>query len=135
MKILSFILVTLSSFSLNAQSIIDTQELKPDGTFENIHVKKLSSDSLVSTFAIWVKLKVKTHKHVFHTEHVQIIKGKGKFSIADSTFNVKKGDFIIIPKNTYHSVNVTSKKPMKVISIQAPRFNGEDRKFLETKQK
>lgn len=131
MKFILTLLGIIFVSSFNAQAPIQTKDINPITEYDNIHVQKLSSDSLVSTFAIWVKLKVKPHKHIYHTEHVQVLEGKGEFSIADSTFSVKKGDFIIIPKNTYHSVEVTSKKPMKVISIQAPRFVGEDRVFKE----
>ena len=123
------------SFSLNAQDVVDIKKLSPNETYENIHVQKLSSDSLVSTFAIWIKLKVKSHKHTYHTEHVYVEKGKGYFTIADSTFKIKAGDFIIIPKNTYHSVEVISKKPMKVLSIQAPLFIGKDRIYQEMELK
>ena len=42
-----------------------------------------------------------------------------------------KGDFVFIPKNTPHSVNVISKVPLKVISVQAPFFDGKDRVLLE----
>ena len=105
-------------------------QVQPDSSnYENIYVKKLSSDSLASSFAIWVKLKVKMHKHVYHTEHVSILSGKGEFTIGDSTMTVKKGDFITIPKDTWHGVEVTSKKPMKVISVQSPEFKGKDRVF------
>jgi mannose-6-phosphate isomerase-like protein (cupin superfamily) len=40
---------------------------------------------------------------------------------------IKKGDFIFIPKNTFHAVKTTSEIPLKVISLQAPFFDGTDR--------
>jgi len=110
--------------------VIGTEGLAPDSlTFDNIYVQQLSSDSLSSTFAIWIKLKVKQHKHVYHTEHVYVLEGKGKMSIGDSTLMIKKGDFITIPKDTWHGVKVTSKRTMKVISVQSPQFKGLDRVF------
>ena len=36
---------------------------------------------------------------------------------------------ITIPKNTWHYAKTTSKEPLKVISIQAPNFDGKDRIF------
>ena len=45
---------------------------------------------------------MKIHKHISHTEHVYIKEGKGKFQLADSLYNVKTGDLIIVPKNTWH---------------------------------
>ena len=135
MKYLLINCIVVLSFSLNSQEIVNIKELKPSEEYENIHVQKLSSDSLVSTFAIWIKLKVKSHKHTHHTEHVYIENGKGNFTIADSTFKIRAGDFIIIPKNTYHSLEVTSQKPIKALSIQAPLFIGEDRIFKKLELK
>ena len=39
------------------------------------------------------------------------------------------GDIITIPKNTWHGVTINSKDAMKVISIQSPKFLGNDRVF------
>ncbi|MFT7613806.1 MAG: mannose-6-phosphate isomerase-like protein (cupin superfamily) [Parvicellaceae bacterium] len=106
------------------------KDVNPDSTnFENIHVKKLSSDSLSTTFAIWIKLKVKLHKHVDHTEHVYIVEGKGEMTVGSDTIDIKKGDLITIPKDTWHGVKVTSKRTLKVISVQSPQFLGVDRVF------
>ena len=38
-------------------------------------------------------------------------------------------DIITIPKNTWHGVTINSKEIMKVISIQSPKFLGNDRVF------
>jgi quercetin dioxygenase-like cupin family protein len=116
---------------VSAQTVKSVDDLQPTEAFDNIHVQKIDSDSLSTTFAIWVKLKVKMHKHVKHIEKVYIIEGKGEFTVSDSTYKVKKGDLIVIPKDTWHGVTISSKKPMKVISIQSPEFKGLDRVFKE----
>ena len=116
---------------VGAQTIKSIDDLEPSEAFDNIHVQKIDSDSLSTIFAIWVKLKVKMHKHVNHIENVYIIEGNGEFTVSDSTYKVRKGDLIVIPKDTWHGVKVSSKKPMKVISIQSPEFKGLDRVFKE----
>lgn len=116
---------------VGAQTIKSIDDLEPSEAFDNIQVQKIDSDSLSTTFAIWVKLKVKMHKHVNHIENVYIIEGNGEFTVSDSTYKVRKGDLIVIPKDTWHGVKVSSKKPMKVISIQSPEFKGLDRVFKE----
>ena len=104
--------------------------IQPDSvSYPNIYAKKLSSDSLSSTFAIWVKLKVKMHKHVNHTEHVLVVEGAGDFTIGQESKSIVKGDLITIPKDTWHGVTVTSDVPLKVISVQSPEFKGKDRVF------
>ena len=108
----------------------DVGDLTPDSSdYDNLYIKKLSSDSLSTSFAIWIKLKVKLHKHDFHTEHVYVLEGSGDFTLGDTTQPIKKGDLITIPKNTWHGVEVTSKVPLKVVSIQSPEFKGVDRVF------
>lgn len=107
------------------QQSLDT--LKAPAGHEGNFVKALYSDSLVSSFAIIIPKEVKKHKHVSHSEHVYILDGTADMVLGDKTMRVKKGDVIFIPKGTPHAVKVTSKKPLKVISIQAPHFDGKDR--------
>lgn len=102
-------------------------------TTENIYNTKLFGDSLATSFCIVIKKEVKAHKHLTHSEHVIVSEGEGILKIADKTFSIKKGDVIFIPKNTIHSVKTTGAQPLKVISIQAPLFDGKDRIMTEEK--
>ena len=131
MKILNLILLMFLLNHSNAQEFVSsTDKIEPvNEDYDNISITKLSTNSDATTFAIWIKKKVKIHKHINHTEHVYIKQGKGKFQLADSLYNVKTGDLIIVPKNTWHGVIVESRNPMKVISIQSPEFFGKDRVF------
>ena len=131
MKILNIVLLIFLINNSTAQEFISsTDKIKPlNEEYDNISINKLSTNTDATTFAIWIKKKVKIHKHINHTEHVYIKQGKGKFQLADSLYNVKTGDLIIVPKNTWHGVIVESKIPMKVISIQSPEFFGKDRVF------
>ena len=124
---LSYLLVSINICSQDLVSNIISCSAPIE--YENIHVQKLSSDSLASTFVIWIKKKVKLHKHIYHTENVIIQQGSGKFQLNDSIYSVSTGDIITIPKNSWHGVVTTSKIPMKVISIQSPEFLGKDRIF------
>ena len=133
MKILNLVLlIFLINYSAAQEFISSTDKIEPlNEEYDNISITKLSTNTDATTFAIWIKKKVKIHKHINHTEHVYIKQGKGKFQLADSLYNVKTGDLIIVPKNTWHGVIVESKNPMKVISIQSPEFFGKDRVFIK----
>ena len=132
MRLTTILVLILIPFYFKSQEIITSvNEIYPDKEFENIHVKKISSDSSSSTFAIWIKQKVKLHKHVYHTENVFIDKGFGEFQINDSIYKVAAGDWIVIPKNTWHGVVVNSKSTMKVIYVQSPEYFGKDRIFKD----
>ena len=130
MKYIFFIVSLTISFSMISQKHVSNfNSIKPVATFDNIHVKKLSSEPNSTTFAIWVKQKVKIHKHMQHVENIYVSEGSGIFYLADSVFNIKSGDLIVVPKNTWHGVDVNSNIPLKVLSVQSPEFIGNDRVF------
>jgi mannose-6-phosphate isomerase-like protein (cupin superfamily) len=93
----------------------------------NVNIIRLGDDSLSSAFLIVIKTEVKSHKHAQHTENVYFVDGEGMMTLGLDTFAVKSGDHVFIPKNTFHSVKVTSTKPLKVLSVQSPEFDGSDR--------
>ena len=103
----------------------------PEVEFDNIHVKKIASDSLQSCFIIWIKKGVKGHFHQEHSENLVVIEGSAIMTLDNEELEIKAGDFINIPKGTNHSVlEVLSEVPLKVLSIQSPYFDGADRIFL-----
>lgn len=124
-----FIFVANLSFS---QEITNVNELQHTEAYDNIQIKKLDTDSNSTSFVIWINKSVKSHKHERHSEVLYVIEGEGEMTIDKKTSSIKAGDYFRIPKNTYHSLKVTSKEPVKVISVQAPEFFGKDRVF-ETK--
>ena len=118
--------------NVSGQNLITSfKNIQVEEDYQNIYVKKISSDISATTFAIWIKKNVRLHKHIEHVENVYISEGSGEFQLGDTIYKVSSGDLIIIPKNTWHGVKVNSKKPMKVISVQSPEFKGIDRIFKE----
>ena len=91
----------------------------------------LFSDSLSSSYIIFIQAEVKAHIHKEHTELVHILEGTADFRLGKESLKVKAGDFIAIPKNTIHAVKVTSKNALKVLSIQTPKFYGKDRYYID----
>lgn len=119
-------------YEAKGQSHLALDTVQPGNFFENVHVLKIAEDSLQSVFVIWVKQHVKGHFHQEHTENILVLEGKAEMLFNGKSIIVKKGDFLNIPKGTRHSVEkVFSKKPLKVISIQSPHFDGTDRVFIE----
>ena len=127
MKKVLFLFFCFVSLFCKAQNLQSLDTVKAYGDYENIYLRKLYTDSLVSSFVIFVKKEVKAHKHVSHSEHVYILDGEGEMRTGDKKITVKKGDMVFIPKGTIHSLTVTSKTQMKVLSVQAPLFDGKDR--------
>lgn len=115
-----------------AQTYLELDTLRPPADFDNVYSQKIASDSLQSTFVIWIKKDVKGHFHQVHTENIIVLEGKAEMLFNGKTIIIQKGDYLNIPKGTQHAVTkVLSKKPLKVISIQSPNFDGTDRVFIE----
>ncbi len=119
--------------TVKSQSKLNLLDQKPDTEYENVHVKPLDKDEHACTYLIWVKEKVAEHYHAEHTEVVYIIEGEGTMTLNDETLKVKPGDYIFIPAETRHSVQVLSDTPMKALSVQTPFFDGSDRHFTSSK--
>ncbi|MDN4165682.1 cupin domain-containing protein [Cytophagales bacterium LB-30] len=129
--ILFFGLLWASSLDSLAQQFQNLGRVQAPANFENIHVQPLFQDSLSSGFVIFIKKEVKLHLHEHHTESVYILEGYGEMIVENTLLNVKAGDYIFLPKNTPHAVYVKSEIPLKVLSIQSPRFDGSDRIWLD----
>lgn len=123
------LLCTVFFFCAKAQDVYSLGELTYEGDLP-IKVQPIETDSLASSFLIWIASEVKAHFHAGHTEYVVILEGSGEMMLADSSRSVKPGDLVYIPPGTPHSVEVTSPTPMKVLSVQCPEFKGKDRIFL-----
>lgn len=90
-------------------------------------MRPLHHDSLSSSFLICVPHEVKPHYHRLHTEHVVVLDGQAEMLLGDSIFQIGPGDVIAIPRGTVHAVTTRSERPLRVASIQSPRFDGSDR--------
>lgn len=127
--LLSFAALLCITAQAWSQTHWQVADVEPMEEYENIHVQKLASDSLSSSFVIWVKEGVKSHKHAVHTENLYVIEGNGIMTVGEEEFEIEAGDYIVIPMDTFHAVTVTSRTPLKAISIQTPEFLGKDRIF------
>lgn len=135
MKLFLFSLFCLFLFVSFSQEHKSLNDYKPTGEYDNIHMLKISEDDLQSTYIIWVKDSVPEHYHASHTENIVVIQGKARMTLNGEEIVVKKGDFINIPEGTKHAVlEVTSHKPLKVLSTQTPMFDGKDRIFTQQEE-
>ncbi|MCX7728176.1 MAG: cupin domain-containing protein [Bacteroidia bacterium] len=123
-----FIVIT---WGMKSQIHINTDSIGNKTATENIYLKNIAHDTLSSGFVIIIKKEVKLHKHLHHSEYIVVLDGEAKMQLGDKEFVIKKNDIVFIPRNTAHKVITTSKKPLKVISIQSPYFDGKDRVMLE----
>ena len=126
---MKYLLILLCSVTVDvlAQSQFSLHEQVPGSDFENIQSQPLSSDSNVSSFLIWIRKEVKPHLHAAHSEHVYVLEGSAQMLLDGKILEVNAGDLFYIPQGVVHAVRVTSEIPLKVLSVQAPYFDGKDR--------
>ena len=127
-KLICLLLCVVTLFSQNYSNL---EKLEAKEFYDNVKVIPLNSDDQTSTFLIFVKKEVKAHIHEHHTETIFVISGSAKMIIGKEEYQIKKGDYLYIPKMTRHSVVVTSMIPLKVLSNQSPKFVGKDRVFVD----
>jgi mannose-6-phosphate isomerase-like protein (cupin superfamily) len=126
--LLAVMLIATAMFAQQGVTSTDTiQSPTPDRNYN----KPLYSDSLSSSFYIEIPKEVKPHYHANHTEQVIVLSGEADMMLGDQKIHIRKGDVIFIPKGTKHSVTVTSAEPLKIISVQAPYFDGSDRVMIQ----
>ena len=131
-RLLLISLFWMACFWSYAQNLWHTDTLRVPKNFENVHVQTLAHDSLQSVFVIWVKKEVKGHFHAAHTECIVVLEGKALMRLNDQIITIKRGDVIHVPSGTKHAVlEVKGNKTLKVLSIQAPYFDGKDRIFIQ----
>ena len=70
--------------------------------------------------------KAKSHMHKKLEEVYYITKGLGKITIGNDTFDIKPGDIIPIPKNTFHHLEKTSEVPVELLVVTYPKFDLND---------
>ncbi len=117
----------LACFGTAALSQYAPASTAPCGSGAGNDVRLLHSDSLASAFIICVPREVKAHYHAAHTEHVVVIAGEAEMRLGDSLFVIRPGDAIAIPRGTVHAARTLSEEPLRVVSVQAPSFDGTDR--------
>jgi len=128
----SLILIFISStLYVAAQNVQNLPALKQKQPYDNVASQVMKSDSDFTSTVIWIKQEVKPHYHASHFEQVYVIEGTGQMLVDNNRFDVGPGDLINIPIGTIHALRVTSKLPMKVLSIQTPQFDGSDRVMVE----
>jgi len=124
--LISICLLCFLVINISAQSIHIPADIKPSEEFDNLWTKDLYTDELATSKIIWIRKTVELHKHEHHTEHIYVISGSGEMSLGGEHVSIVQGDLIVIPKNTQHSVEVSSEEPLKIISIQSPKYEGND---------
>lgn len=116
--------------TVSATAATDNLLARQPASDKPVEVIKLASDINASQFLIFIRTKVAPHKHLTHSESLYVLAGAGEMQLGERRFAIGAGDFVQIPMGAVHGVTVTSAEPLKVLSIQAPEFDGTDRVWI-----
>jgi mannose-6-phosphate isomerase-like protein (cupin superfamily) len=100
-------------------------------TLENLYYRRVINTTINSQLVLMSILpneEIGMEKHYKTTQFIRIEKGKGIAYIENKRYNLKDGDAIVIPPNTYHNIINTGKEQLKLYSIYSPPVHNPDTK-------
>ena len=73
--------------------------------------------------------KMRVHKHLNNDELIFIHKGEGKFTLDEEIMDVRTGDVIFVPRDTWHGLDNTGKESLLMVFQYSPA--GFEEYFIE----
>ncbi len=134
MTIYKYAVLIMSALIFNTKANTVSSDLAAytaPSDMKNIHVEAIGTSKTASEFVIFIRNEVKPHIHEYHTELVYVLEGEAIFWLGETKQIIKPGDFVRIDEGVIHGAKVTSKTPLKILSIQTPEFVGKDRVFIK----
>ncbi|MCH8538249.1 MAG: cupin domain-containing protein [Alkalimonas sp.] len=121
-------LIFLIQSMTTSAAIIHLPEVESPANAAAIHNQPLAESEHSSSFLLTIDAAVPNHYHQRHTEQIYVLEGTARMRLADEELMIRPGDYLLIPPGTVHGVlEITSNQPLKVLSIQSPRFDPSDR--------
>jgi len=73
--------------------------------------------------------KMRVHKHLYNDELIFVHKGGGSLTLDEKVYNVKVGDVVFIPRDTWHGLDNTGSEDLRMIFQYSPA--GFEEYFIE----
>jgi mannose-6-phosphate isomerase-like protein (cupin superfamily) len=73
--------------------------------------------------------KMRVHKHLNNDELIFIHKGEGTFTLEEEVMDIKTGDVLFVPKDTWHGLDNTGKEILQMMFQYSPA--GFEEYFIE----
>ena len=73
--------------------------------------------------------KMRVHKHLHNDELIFIRKGEGTLTLDEESIQVKTGDVVFVPRNTWHALDNTGKENLLMVFQYSPA--GFEEYFIE----
>lgn len=105
------------------------KEVRPWGQFERFTLNEISTVKIIT---VKPKQKLSVQYHNKRREFWRFLDNRAKVTLGKKIFRVKKGDEVVVPKKTVHSVEALS-KPVSFLEIAFGKFDEKDIVRLEDK--
>lgn len=104
---------------------INKQDVKPKEGPCGL-LRELYNSENLSIAHLIVLGEARKHMHKKMEEVYYIEKGVGKLVIDGKVLDIRRGDVVSIPKNTWHHLKKSGERPLEVLVITSPRFDLND---------
>lgn len=130
MSFITFLLALPAIASSSAVLHLPEQPVPADA--QAIYNQPLTETEHSSSFLLTINAPVPNHYHQRHTEQIYVLAGSARMRLGHEELDIRAGDYLLIPPGTVHGVlAITSAEPLKVLSIQSPRFDPSDRVLVD----
>jgi mannose-6-phosphate isomerase-like protein (cupin superfamily) len=99
-----------------------------------IHIKLSKEKDGINNISFCVEdmtpgRKMRVHKHLNHDELIFIHQGEGSLTLDENIYEVKTGDVVFIPRDTWHGLDNIGKENLKMVFQYSPA--GFEQYFVE----
>lgn len=71
------------------------------------------------------------HLHRVTEEIYHVTAGQGLMRLGAITFEVRRGDTVVIPPSTAHNIRNTGRRPLRILCACSPAYSHQDTELLE----
>lgn len=89
-------------------------------------IQEMFDSDKLSIAYVDVTADFKPHKHNEMEEVYYILEGRGTLIIEDERFTIEKDDIIPIPIGKFHSIELESSEPFRLLAITPSKYNPND---------
>ncbi|MBU1238807.1 cupin domain-containing protein [Myxococcota bacterium] len=115
---------SLDFFALDKKKRQFNLAQRPWGFYKSLFISEFTQTKVITVFP---GEQLSLQKHHKREEHWTVAKGEGLMVLGETSFAVKKGDNITIPKGEVHRIkNTHSSKNLVFIEVQLGDYFGED---------
>lgn len=89
-------------------------------------IQEMFDSEKLSIAYVEVTENFKPHMHNEMEEVYYILGGSGILIVEDERYAIEKDDIVPIPKGKFHSIELATSEPLRLLAITTPKYNPDD---------